>query len=195
MKNTYYRFIIGLVFIGALAGCGGGMGAPGSSNSDSTGIIIQSAGMTVSSPDINAFNVCADGKTVGPGLKRTDGTLKISAAALVAGATDDPFPATLQQCTITYLKANEDPASPIIETFTIYPDCPIVNGAATCPVTVMDISRKDKWALDVTGGSFASSEHPSHYVAVADCQYMNVFGKVGTFTTQLDIWLAWFPVC
>jgi hypothetical protein len=194
MMGKIYIICVVLLSVLVLVGCGGGVGAPGSSGGADAGVIIKSAVMTVTSPDINAFNLCEDG-TVGPGLKRTDATLTISAVPLVAGATDDPFPLTLQQCTITYLKANEDPASPIIETFTIYPDCPLSNGSTDCPVTLMDFERKFKWGSDVSLGTFSPAESATHYVAVGDCRYMTVFGKAGTFKTQVDIWLGWFPEC
>ncbi|HSB32493.1 MAG TPA: hypothetical protein VLD55_12885, partial [Candidatus Sulfobium mesophilum] len=101
--------IIALMLLSAFifSGCGGGVGAPGSSGSDNTGIVIQSATLTIGSPDID----------VSHGSGREDATLNVSAAPLVSGSTDDPFNgASIEECTITYKKANEDPGSPIIET-------------------------------------------------------------------------------
>ncbi len=173
--------IIALMLLSAFifSGCGGGVGAPGSSGSADTGIVIQSATLTIGSPDID---VCDD--------SRESATLAVSAAPLVSSSTDDPFNgASIEQCTITYKKANEDPGSPIIETLTIYPNCPLVNGSTSCDVTLIDGARKVKWLADVNGKLFTPAEIPTHYVAVYDCKYMSSFGETGGFQAEVDIWL------
>ena len=178
--------IIALMLLSAFifSGCGGGVGAPGSSGSDNTGIVIQSATLTIGSPDID---VCGG---------RESATLNVSAAPLVSGSTDDPFNgASIEECTITYKKANEDPGAPIIETLTIFPNCPLVNGSTSCDVTLIDEQRKVKWLNDVNGGVFIPAENPTHYVAAYNCRYMSSFGKTGGFHAEVDIWLANFTNC
>ncbi len=139
--------------------------------------------------------MCSGGKPE-PGLTRTDATLNVSAAPLVPGSTDDPFNgASIQQCNITYKKANEDPGAPIIETLTIYPNCTLVSGTSSCGVTLMDIERKTRWGNDILGGTFTPAEDPTHYVAVFDCKYVTSFGEVGSFKAELDIWLSDFNRC
>ncbi len=45
----------------------------------------------------------------------------------------DPFPASVEECTITYLKAIEDPSSPIIPSLTIFPNCTLTASTSEAP--------------------------------------------------------------
>lgn len=195
MKNKFYGFIIGFVSLVLLAGCGGGMGAPGSTGGDETGIVIRSATLSVDSPDIDtAIHACSE-TTVEPALSRTDATLTVNATGLVPNSADDPFlAASVEQCTITYKKANEDPGAPIIETLTVYPKTPLLSGTSSFPITLMDIERKTRWWNDFSGGVFTPAEYSTHYVAVVVCTYKNGYGT-GSFQSELDIWLADFNLC
>lgn len=193
-----YIIIVMLLYALVFAGCGGGgVGTPGSGGNANTGIVIQSAAISVvDSPDIDTHVDACSATTFESALTRTDATLNVAAAPLVPGSTDDPFNgASIQECTITYMKANEDPAAPIIETLTIYPNCPMVNGASTCGVTLVDIERKLRWWTDFSGGTFTPAEYPTHYVAVFTCKFMNAFGEAGSFQSELDIWMADFNRC
>ncbi len=191
--KSYIMLLLSLI---VLAGCGGGVGAPGSSKGDETGILIQSASVSATNIDIDTHIHACSATEVEPGLFRENATLTVSAAPLVPGATDDPLAsASIEECTITYKKANEDPAAPIIEDWTIYPNCQLVNGKSTCPVSLIDITRKMKWWDDFSGGTFTPSEYPTHYVAVYNCKYVSTFGKTGSFQAELDIWLADFNLC
>jgi len=202
MKSSLCILIIMLLFPLALSGCGGSQGAPGSTGTDNTGIIIASVAMTTDSPDIDtAIHFCDEEQTTPEEpLTRTDATMTITAARLLDTGLD-PFPASVESCTITYLKANEDPASPIIESLTIYPNCILASGATDCPVTLMDIERKTRYWDDITqNGLFFDStnfpsEYPTHYIANFNCTYMNRFGQTGTFQVEHDIWLADFERC
>jgi hypothetical protein len=192
-----YIIVVMLLYALVFAGCGGGgVGAPGSGGNADTGIVIQAATLSVDSPDIDTHIHACSATSFETGLTRTSATLNVTAAPLVPGSTDDPFNgATIQECTITYLKANEDPAAPIIETLTIFPNCPLVNGTSACGVTLMDIERKLRWFDDFSGGTFTPSENPTHYLAVFTCTFMSGFGKAGSFQSELDIWLADFNRC
>lgn len=178
-----------------LAGCGGGSGAPGSSGSADTGIIIQADSVVVDSPDIDAAIHLCEGGDPEPGLFRADATLNVTTTNLNPDTASDPFPATIEQCTITYEKADEDPAAPIIEAFTQYPNCPLVDGDNVCPVTLIDISRKVDFWNAIIGGTNSPATRPVHYVAVFNCSYMNAFGKSGNFQAELDFWLDDFDMC
>jgi hypothetical protein len=196
MKNTYYRLGLVLICVLFLAGCGGGVGAPGSSGSDETGIIIQSAVVSSENVDIDTHIHACSETTVEDGLFREGATLDVAATNLVPGSADDPFAgASIEECTITYKKANEDPAAPIIESWTIYPNCPLVNGISTCSISLIDIERKVRWWNDFSGGTFTPSEEPTHYVASYRCKYVSGFGETGYFQAELDIWLADFETC
>jgi hypothetical protein len=194
MKERYFGFIFIFLFPILLAGCGGGAGAPGSSGSADTGIIIQADSVTVSSSDIDTnIHLCPSGQPE-PGLFREEATLDVTTAPLNTSTASNPFPASIEQCTITYEKADENPGAPIIEAFTQYPNCQLVPGANSCGVTLIDIQRKvDFWNAIV--GATNTPALPVHYVAVFNCSYTNAFGKTGNFQTELDIWLDDFNKC
>ncbi|MEJ2695317.1 MAG: hypothetical protein P8013_01590 [Candidatus Sulfobium sp.] len=210
MKDIYLGFISILLFPLLLAGCGGGSGAPGSSGSADTGVLVQSVGAVVSTPtssggtaggggtsnpDIDtAIHLCPGGEPEA-GLFRTDAILTVSTAALNPDTASDPFPASVERCTITYKKADEDPAAPIIPEFTAYPNCPLIDGENTCIMTFMDIQRKVDFWDALVGATNYPATYPTHYIGVINCSYMNAFGKSGNFQTEVDVWLADFDLC
>jgi hypothetical protein len=191
---TLCYFLLAVV----LAGCGGGSGSPGSSGSETTGIQIQSVSITSEGgPDFDVYaspNACdGDPETL---LHREDGTISITSSKLNPGSTFDPFPASVEDCTITYKKAHEDPSAPVIESWTIYPNC-ILDGTGTndCPVSVIDITRKMQYWTGIGDGINKPAEYPTHYVASYRCKYMNQVGKSGYFSVEYDLWLADFLIC
>ncbi len=173
--NKYYKVVclILLGFIIILSGCGGLEGAPGS-DSDKTGILIQSVRVT-------------GGGAGGEIDVAINATLIIQAAPVAF----DPFPASVEECTITYLKGNENPDAPIIENMTIYPNCTIQNGINDCNVEMMDIQRNRKWWSDA---EFHFPDFPTfsprHYVVRFQCGYVNAYGDSGSFKVEDDIWLG-----
>jgi hypothetical protein len=195
MKNKYYGFILFLALLVPLVGCGGGVGAPGSSGGGETGIIIRSVAAVPTNVDVDtAVHICPSGDPE-DGLFREDATLTIDATKLVPNSVDDPFSASVEECTITYRKANEDPASPIIEAMTVYPNCVLIDGTSSCTMALMDVQRKITWWDDLTASTFAPAEYPTHYVATINCKYVSAFGKAGFFQTEVDIWLADWNLC
>lgn len=197
MKYRYFSLLIISMGVLLLAGCGGGSGAPGSSGSADTGIIIQSANVAVTSPDIDDSSstdadISAGNPCLSSSLSRTQATLNVAASALNPNTASDPFPATVKECTITYKKADENPGAPIIQEFTQYPDCELVDGTNSCNLTLMDIQRKTDFCNAIAGMTNSPSTEPVHYVAVVNCSYQNAFGESGTFQSELDIWLANF---
>lgn len=208
MKERYFGFIVALLFPLLLAGCGGSLGAPGSTGGADTGIIIQSVAPAVSTPtsttatatatnnpDIDtAIHLCTSGKPE-KGLFQTFLSMDITAAPLNQNTTSDPFPGSVEQCTITYMKSADNPDAPIIPALTVYPNCPLLSGSNTCTTTFMDIQRKNDFWNALTGDTNYPSTYPVHYVGVIDCTYMNAFGKSGTFQTEVDVWLADWDLC
>lgn len=207
MKYRYCGFMIALLLPFLVAGCGGGSGAPGSKNSADTGIIIQSVNAVVStptslgssggtaSPDIDvAIDMCPSGQPE-KGLFRSDATLSITDTALNPNTASDPFPASVEQCTVEYKKAEENPGGPVIPEFTEYPNCSLTDGGNTCDITFMDIQTKENFWNALTGGTNAPITYPVHYVGVINCSYTNAFGKTGSFQTEVDVWLADFDLC
>ena len=144
MTKKHYG-LISLVILAVISiiNCGGGGGAPGSSGSGDTGIMVQAANLTLVSPDIDTFQcqACCGATATTPGtpeppLTRESATLNVETLNLNPDVTTAQFPATVTECTITYLKSNDDPAAPIIEGLTIYPECILIEGTNTCSVTL-----------------------------------------------------------
>lgn len=207
MDNKHIWFCFLLMSLLVLGGCGGGGGgkggAPGSSGSTDTGILIQAVSVVGNStdgddpPDLDvAVHLCPpEFVEPEPGLFRVGGTMSIAATALNPNTAFDPFPASVERCTITYVKANQDPAAPIIESWEIFPNCPIVEGDSECPVQVLDIDRKTDFWSDILQGVNQPDEIPTHYIAVFQCDYVNAFGERGKFQTEYDIFLWDFDNC
>lgn len=191
-----------------LFSCGGGdVGAPGSTGSSDTGIVIQSVSIkgvpttTDLTPDIDAnVHVCsvdANGvATYEKGLFRVDAEINILAKRLnESGVANPPFPASVEECTITYLRAVEDPSAPVIPSLTFYPNCILTDStASTCSVPLIDIQRKHDFWSALVGGINVPSERPTHYVAKYYCKYRNDFGT-GYFPIEYDFWIDDFETC
>jgi len=198
MKYMHHMLFLTGFLAMFLAGCGGG-GAPGSSGSQHTQVVINSVNITAESPDLDAnIHVCPDG-TPETGLFREDATLTVDVSPIDPNLEQSPLPATVQECTVTYKKANEDPASPILESLTLYPNCALSEGENTCTITLLDIQRKKDYWNSVISGINMPAEYPTHYVATFRCKY---YGRVsegdpqpGYFETAYDFWLADFEKC
>ena len=106
------------------------------------------------------------------------------------------FPRVLSECTITYLKAVEDPASPVIPTLTIFPNCTLAASTSEapteCTLTLIDVQRKSDYWDAINQGVNLPGEYPTHYVARYNCKYRSNFDEYGTFVQQYDFWLADF---
>ena len=195
-KNYKVAFLalFGLILI--LSGCGGLEGAPGADSGD-TGILIQSVSIIGEEPaggdneiDV-AVHLCPPAFTdLEPGIFMANATLTIDATSVAF----DPFPASVEECTVTYLKGNENPDAPIIENMTIYPNCTILNGTNECNVVMMDIDRKVKFWDDLETLS-PSTIRPVHFVVRYQCGYVNVYGDSGSFSVEYDIWLDDWNYC
>ncbi len=206
MDNKHVWLCFLLISLLAFAGCGGGGkgGAPGSSGSTDTGILIQAVSVVGNDtdgdqpPDLDvAIHLCPPEFTEAePGLFRVGGTMSITATALNPDTAFDPFPATVEECQITYLKANQDPAAPIIESWEIFPNCQIGDAEAQeCQVQVIDIDRKTDFWADILQGVNQPDEIPTHYIASFNCGYVNAFGERGRFQAEYDIFLWDFDNC
>ena len=212
MKTKYVYAGLLLLLTLPLFSCGGGdIGTPGSKGSVDTGIVIQSVSIkgvptaTDLTPDIDAnVHVCSVDPTTGiatyeSGLFRVTADLTITATKLnQSGIGESPFPASLEECTITYLRANEDPSAPLIPSLTVYPNCVLSDSAGgnpnVCNVPLIDIQRKKDFWTALVGGINMPSEYPTHYVAKYVCGYRNGYGR-GTFPVEYDFWIADFETC
>lgn len=200
MKKRY--IFISLVLMGflfMLAGCGSSSigGAPGSSGSDDTGIHITSVNLTAlgdmgSDFDTYAHPTRCDGEPE-PALTKEQVTMTVGATLVNSGF--DTFPANVTECTITYLKADENPAAPIIEKLNVYPNCTIIDGTVDCVVDVIDVQRKWDFWDDITFGLNETAEVATHYVAFYKCEYQNIYGESGHFEGRLSIRLWDFITC
>jgi hypothetical protein len=145
--------------------------------------------------DIDVANhLCPDG-TLEPvnALHREDATISIQAALVNEGF--DAFPASVENCTIRYLKSNDDPAAPIIETWTVYPNCIIDDGGNECVVNLIDIQRKVDFWDDITSSQFIPNNASTRYLATYSCRYKNNFREDGFFQIEYEIFLWDFETC
>ena len=200
MKRNYFLLftVCSLLFSVLLWGCGDGPGAPGSSGSEDTGINIKSVSITrTDGPDLDVYSdpTGCTGNTPETLLTRKDATITIGAEKLNATSTFDPFPASVEECTITYRKAIEDPSSPTIESWIFYPNCTLISGTTICNVQLIDITRLGAYWNALTSGINDPAEYPTHYIAQYNCMYKNNFDKTGYFKVEYDIWLADFLMC
>ncbi|GAB4536777.1 MAG: hypothetical protein Fur0020_05030 [Thermodesulfovibrionia bacterium] len=197
MKKGYILLIlVSILFI--FSSCGGMGGAPGSDSKD-TGINItyaylegQDAGTNTDDEVDVAIHLCSGGEYE-DGLFEHDAILHIGAQPT---GFDDVFPANIDECKITYLKAEENPDAPIIEARTLRPNCVIKKGDNECtiPAGIMDIDRKNKFYNDLLGLNF-DTKYPTHYVVQYKCTYINQYGAKGSFETEYDIYLADWDNC
>lgn len=209
MKGNYFLSGLMVLLTLPLYSCGGGdIGAPGSTGSNDTGIIIQSVSIvgvptkTDLTPDVDAnVHVCEVDATTGEvtveeGLFRVSAEITVLAKKLNESTLSQaPFPASVEQCTVTYLKAVEDPSAPIIPSLTFFPNCIISDSTASiCSVPLIDIQRKNDFWSALVSGKNVPSERPTHYVAKYSCTYKNIFGT-GTFLVEYDFWIDDFNTC
>jgi len=201
MNNRYQNLILISFILVSIISCGGGGGAPGSDPND-TAIMIKSALLSMTSTDVDTLqDCCSVDATTGlcsaiEDFTRADATLAVETTNLSPTITSDHFPAKVQECTITYIKSNEDPAAPIIEAMTIYPSCTLNEGQNSCGITIMDITRKNQYSTPVyITGISSPAERPTHYVGRVSCIYTNNFGKTGSFDATIDLWLSDFDNC
>jgi hypothetical protein len=202
MGNKYYWFSLMLATVLFLGGCGGKGGAPGSSGSSETGILIQSVRIEANGtecdlgPDLDVnLHICPDG-LLEPGLFRVDATMLIGATALNPDVAFDPFPASLEECTITYKKSDDDPSAPIIDSWRIFPNCTLTDQEENeCGVNLLGIQRKTDFWGDIVSGINIPRNMPTRYIAVFNCSYKNIFAETGRLQVEYEIFLADFECC
>ncbi len=199
MKGRYGLLLFICLFVVSVAACTGGSGgSPGITDPSDTGLLVRAVSVEPESPDLDVFSnpIGCDNDQPEEPLTREDATLNIDVTRLNQDVISDPLPASVEECTITYLKANEDPAAPALTSLTIYPNCILQDGTNSCNVTLIDIARKNAYASSVLfQGVNSPAEYPTHYVARYYCKFKNNFGDEGFFPVEVDIWLADFENC
>lgn len=194
----YLRRILIVIFAAAsLVSCGSGGGAPGSSGSEDTGILIQSVVLSVESNDIDVFSnpVACSGQPESP---LTDALVTMTITATNSNPNPDPafvspFPANIESCYVSYSSAVI--GAPIIESTTIYPSCSVTDGASICTLDLLNIARKDQWWNDFASQKFVPAEYPTRYTVVYSCKYQNSYKKEGQLGGHIDIDLADWLSC
>ena len=189
-------FIVGLMLLlsWSLLGCGSEGGAPGSSNADKTGVLIQSVTITTTDTNGKNLHVFPTDSVDENAITLDEVTMNIVAAKRNETGLSQPFPASLEECTITYLKAVEDPSSPIIPSLTTFPNCILTETTAEasneCSVTLIDAQRKRDYWNAINKGLNLPAEYPTHYVAQYYCKYLSNFGEYGYFPIEYDFYLG-----
>lgn len=201
MKSLWHILVLVLICSLPLAGCGGG-GAPGSTDSLQTDVVIESVFLEISDGDevtrdidMNVHLCPPDFTTAEEGLFMATATLKIQASRLNPNIDYDPFPASIESCTVTFRKAPEDPAGPVIEQMTVYPNCSLINGTIDCEIGFLDIQRKREWWRMIINGANVPAERPTHYIGRVQCRYTTRYGKTGSFQSEADVWLSDWEKC
>ena len=177
---------------------GGGSGAPGS-QSDDTGIQIQSVGLAPASggsSDIDVFSNpagCGGSTSAEPALTDALVTMTINSVAYNPDTNFSPFPANLTECFVSYTSAVV--GAPIIEAETIYsPNCTFNGGVETaCDLDLLNIARKIQWWADISpvgSGKFVPAEYPTRYTVTYLCNFKNQFGQTGQLGGKIDVDLA-----
>jgi hypothetical protein len=177
----------------SLLGCGNSGGAPGSTNADKTGVLIQSVTITTDSTNGKNLHVFPTDSIDENAITLDEVTMNIVAAKRNETGLSQPFPASLEECTITYLKAVEDPSSPIIPSLTTFPNCILTESTAEankCTVTLIDAQRKRDYWNAINKGLNLPAEYPTHYVAQYYCKYLSNFGEYGYFPIEYDFYLG-----
>jgi len=188
--------IIGLMILSSLSllSCGSEGGAPGSTNADKTGILIQSVTIATDSTNGKNLHVFPTDSIDENAITLDEVTMKIVAAKRNETGLSEPFPASLEECKITYLKAVEDPSSPIIPSLTTFPNCILTESTADasneCTVTLIDAQRKRDYWNAINKGLNLPAEYPTHYVAQYYCKYLSNFGEYGYFPIEYDFYLG-----
>jgi hypothetical protein len=195
MKKRYILTALSFltVFL-VLTGCGGsGTGdAPGSRDSEKTGILV-TASLSLDSPNIDAaIHLCDDGLPE-PGLFDDFAIFTINAELVNPGY--DTFPGSIKSCNITYLPSIENPDVPPIEFWERNPTCVFEDGVTNCSVDFIDISRKIKWWDDIVSGRYDPITRPSNYVAKYNCVYFNKWGDEGGFETRIGFRIDDYDLC
>lgn len=199
--NIACLILIGLYL--TITGCGSGSGgiacAPGSDEGD-TGVCIRSVSVTGEEPaggddeiDVHIHYCPPEFTEVEDGLFMANATLTINATYFGF----DPLSASVEECTITYLKGNENLEGPVIENLTVYPNCPIVSGENTCTFVLMDVDRKTQFWEDFLTLNLNDAypySYPWHYIADINCIYISG-DETGTFQVEYDFWLADWDYC
>ena len=178
----------------SLLGCGSEGGAPGSSNADKTGVLIQSVTITTTDTNGKNLHVFPTDSIDENAITLDEVTMNIVAAKRNETGLSQPFPASLEECTITYLKAVEDPSSPIIPSLTTFPNCILTETTAEAlnewSVTLIDAQRKRDYWNAINKGLNLPAEYPTHYVAQYYCKYLSNFGEYGYFPIEYDFYLG-----
>ena len=196
MRKIYIIASLLLVSFLIVSGCGGG--GTGGTGGEDTGILIN-VSFFVESPNLDAaIHCCAvddEGicTEVEEGLFDNFATMSITAE--LVNPSFDTFPARVTQCRITYLRTNEDPASPIIQSWDRYPNCLFVDGITECEVDLIDIDKKVVWWSDITSGLFVPAGRPTNYVAFYQCEYENKWGESEDFEGRISFRLDDYDVC
>jgi hypothetical protein len=195
MRSRSFLMMFMFVLSLTMASCGGGGGgAPGSSDANETGILVQSALFLIESDDIDVYQsmTACDGEEEEP-LTDANGTLRITASALNPDQNYSPFPAHIEKCMVTY--TSQVIGAPVLESKTIYPNCGFINGTTECTVEIINIDRKHVFWDALVSQKFIPAEYPTNYTVEYKCEYQDAFRRNGKLGGRIDIDLADWLVC
>jgi hypothetical protein len=209
MKRRYLISILyGLLLAGILHGCGGGPGAPGSSGTEDTGVMID-ATVTPNYDGSNSNSVDTFQQICNAGpppeyeyFADHGATVSIAARLINPNTTFSVGKMHVQKYRVEYRRLNDSIGAPPIETYigftSIDIDPPTGTGTfiITAPVLLVDLLRKDQYATDVTSGQYSSGlAYINNYTAIYTFEGQNDFGKDFSFQAVITFQIGSFDNC
>lgn len=189
--NKALSFLALLLILGLLTSCGGGPGAPGSCDTEKTGVILditispyyQNVNNLTSSVDI-VQSTCTFGETEYPEYFADHSSIiDINARLINPNPPIQPGTLYIEKYTIKFIRSNDSIGAPPIEsdtryqTIVVYPPSSGTGSTNTKTIGVLvDLIRKEKYLKDILSGQY-NSNLPHNFTAVYTFEGKNQYGK------------------
>lgn len=214
MKRSSFLTLFALLLIaGFLTSCGGGgAGAPGSCNTEKTGVILDiSISPYYQKPDYLTYsvdiirNICVTPEGVEYDEYFADHSANIGISARLINPTPSIQPGTLyiEKYTIEYIRANDSIGAPPIEFDTKITLGEIVinppeSGTGSTKTIVegplVDLKRKNKYLEDIRSDRF-DTNIPHKYTAIYRFEGKNQYGKDFCAVATTNFQIGSFDYC
>lgn len=215
MKRNSVLSLLALLFIiGLLTSCGGGgAGAPGSCNSENTGVILdvsispfyQNIDNLTSSVDI-IQNICISGTP--PDIIDYDeyfadhsSLININARLINPNPSIQPGTLYIEKYTIKFVRSTDSIGAPPIESDTRYQTIvvtPPLSGTGTTNTKAsgafVDLIRKEKYLKDIQGGQY-NSNLPHNFTAIFTFEGKNQYDKSFCAVATTNFQIGSFDYC
>lgn len=211
MKYRHLGFLVILLLAVSLVSCGGGSQPGSPSSSGDTGVVLEVAAVTPTYNSEDTYSVDVIQQICQPGPPPdyeyfADHSTKFTINARLENPDVAVQPGNLyiEYYTIQYRRSSDSVGAPPIEDFkefrTILIPVPTIgsNGSARVEFTavLVDLTRKAKYLVDVTGGQFASGLAViNNYTAIYTFHGKNEHGDSFSFTAEVGFQIGSFDYC